>query len=140
VGETMYYGPGAGGEATASAVISDIIDIARDGQSSPMLGFKKPLENSHLTLMSPSEIETKYYIRMHVKDEMGVLASIATVMGENNISIDSFLQKPEADKKNTVTLLFATHTCKESNVIKALKTIERLSFVVEKPNMIRIEE
>ena len=140
VGETMYYGPGAGGEATASAVISDIIDIARDGQSSPMLGFKKPLENSHLTLMSPSEIETKYYIRMHVKDEMGVLASIATVMGENNISIDSFLQKPEADKKNTVTLLFATHTCKESNVIKALKTIEGLSFVVEKPNMIRIEE
>ena len=140
VGETMYYGPGAGGEATASAVISDIIDIARDGQNSPMLGFKKPLENSHLRLMPRDEIETKYYIRLLVKDERGVLAAIASIMGENNISIDSFLQKPETKKSDTVTLLFATHTCKESNVLHVLNAIESLDFVVGKAHMIRIEE
>nr|WP_240332016.1 homoserine dehydrogenase [Sulfurospirillum tamanensis] len=140
VGETMYYGPGAGGNATASAVISDLIDIARDGQGSPMLGFKQPLEEASLSLMPKDEIETKYYLRMHVRDEKGVLAKIATILGECNISIDSFLQKPDLTSRKDVTLLFATHTCKESDAKKAIEAITHLDFVSDIPHMIRIEE
>lgn len=138
VGESMYYGPGAGGDATASAVISDIIDIARDGTNSPMLGFKRPLENLGLDLLPISDIQTKYYIRMNVKDEQGVLAKISALMDKYNISIERFLQKPNQDKK-VATLLFATHTCKESNVNKVLQEANNLTFVTKKPNMIRIE-
>ena len=140
VGETMYYGPGAGGEATASSVIADIIDIAREGKSSPMLGFKNPLEEIALTLMPQEEIQTKYYIRMLVKDQKGVLATIASILGACDISIDSFLQKPDTDDDDEVTLLFATHTCKECDVKNALEKISALEFVVNQPHMIRIEE
>jgi len=139
VGETMYYGPGAGGNATASAVISDLIDIARDSRS-PMLGFKQPLEHVSLTLMPKEEIETKYYLRLHVRDEKGVLAKIATILGACDISIDSFLQKPDVSGRKDVTLLFATHTCKESNAKEAINTIAALDFVTDTPHMIRIEE
>ncbi|DAB34227.1 MAG: homoserine dehydrogenase [Sulfurospirillum sp.] len=140
VGETMYYGPGAGGDATASAVIADLIDIARDGQNSPMLGFKKTLEGSGLSLLSPNEIYTKYYIRMKVVDKIGVLAGIANILGNYNISINSFLQKPDTKMKDYATLLFSTHECKEENVQAAMKELEKAEFSVEKPVMIRIED
>ena len=140
VGETMYYGPGAGGDATASAVIADLIDIARDGQSSPMLGFKKTLEGSGLSLLSPNEIYTKYYIRMKVIDKIGVLAGIANILGNHSISINSFLQKPDTKMKDYATLLFSTHECKEENVQAAMKELEKAEFSVEKPVMIRIED
>ncbi|MFV0481488.1 MAG: homoserine dehydrogenase [Campylobacteraceae bacterium] len=140
VGETVYYGAGAGGDATASAVIADIIDIVREDKNSPMLGYMYSLDKEKLTLMSPDDIETKYYFRVKVKDEIGVLAKIASLLEKSNISIDSFLQKPEIKQSLFTTLLFATHKCKEKDVKKALKEIETQDFVVEKPVMIRIED
>ncbi len=140
VGETMYYGPGAGGDATASAVISDLIEIARVGKGSPMLGFKKPMENSNLSLMPREEIESKYYIRMSVYDKPGVLASISKVFGEFDISINAVLQKPVKESSKKASLLFSTHKCKEKKIQKALKEIENLSSVSSRPVMIRIEE
>jgi homoserine dehydrogenase len=137
VGETVYYGAGAGGNATASAVVADLVDIAREAQS-PMLGFKFPV--NRLTLMPKDEVVTKYYFRVKVKDEIGVLAKIALVMEKSQISIESFLQKTEVKKSDSTTLFFATHHCKEANVQKALKEIEKLEFVLAKPAMIRIEE
>lgn len=139
VGETMYYGPGAGGDATASSVISDLIDIARVGESSPMLGFKRTLEGSGFTLMDINEIITNYYMRVKVLDEIGVLASIATILGKFNISIDSFLQKQDKKDTNCATLLFSTHKCKEKDIQNAMKEIAKLSTCKEKPAMIRIE-
>jgi homoserine dehydrogenase len=139
VGETMYYGPGAGGDATASAVISDLIDIARVGQSSPMLGFKRNLESSSFTLMDINEITTKYYMRVKVSDEIGVLASIATILGQYNISIDSFLQKQDKLDTNCATLLFSTHKCKEKDIQNAMVEISKLSTCKDTPVMIRIE-
>ncbi len=136
VGETMYYGPGAGGDATASAVVANIIDIAR-GKAAPMLGFKKPLE-SGLSLASIDSIETKYYLRIKVEDKSGVLAKIATVLGNDNISIATMLQKPLDN--NSATLLLSTHICTEKQIQKAIKNIEKLDFVLSKPSMIRIEE
>ncbi len=136
VGETLYYGAGAGGDATASAVIANIIDIARKGKGSPMLGFKKPLENG-LTLASKDDIETKYYLRMQVSDKSGVLAKVATILGDKNISIKTMLQKSCADK---ATLLLSTHTCKEKDIKKALEELKNSGVVLSTPNMIRIEE
>lgn len=139
VGETMYYGPGAGGSATASAVVSDLIDIARHTQNSPMLGFIKPLEKSGLTLMHKDEICTPYYIRVSVTDKIGVLSQISQVLGKHNISISSFLQKQDALKANSAVLLFSTHQCKEKEIQAALTELSALEFVEVKPAMIRIE-
>jgi len=135
VGETMYYGPGAGGDATASAVISDIIEIAR-GSTKPMLGFKIPLEIEKVTLIKPEEIISKYYLRIAVKDELGVLEKIAHILAKNNISIESFLQKP---REGYVKLLFSTHKAIEKNIKKAITEIENLNFVIKPINYIRIE-
>ena len=77
---------------------------------------------------------------MRVKYQKGGLATIASILGDCNISIDSFLQKPDDNDDNEVTLLFATHTCKESDVKRALEKIGALEFVLARPNMIRIEE
>ena len=140
VGETMYYGPGAGGDATASAVIADLIDIARVGQSSPMLGFKRALESGDFTLLSPDEIETKYYMRLKAADEIGVLTKITAILGDFGISIDSFLQKSDLNDKNTAILLFSTHKCKEKNIQNAINELEKLTVCKEKPVMIRIED
>jgi len=137
VGETLYYGAGAGGDATASAVISDIISIAR-GDASPMLGFKKLVQND-LTLLSINEIQSEYYVRMSVIDEVGVLGEISNIFARFDISIDSFLQK-SSKKSLQTTLLFSTHNCKEVQIKKALNEVGRLSFVKEKPAMIRIQE
>jgi homoserine dehydrogenase len=136
VGETMYYGPGAGGDATASAVISDIIEIAR-GNKSPMLGYKIPLEIEKLTLKPVEEIESRYYLRIAVNDEIGVLEKIAHLLAKNNISIESFLQKP---RNGYVKLLFATHKCKEKEIKKALSEIQNMNFVIKPINYIRIED
>ncbi len=137
VGETMYYGPGAGGDATASAVISDIIDIAR-GNQGPMLGYKKSLE-SGLKLLNKDEITSKYYIRLEVDDESGVLASISSLLGEFNISIESMLQKPSSNE-NKANVLFTTHTCKEKDIQNAINDLAKLNGVDENIAMIRIEK
>ena len=138
VGETMFYGPGAGGPATASSVISDLIDIARDGKS-PMLGYKAPFEINALGLLDPSEIRTKYYFRLRVEDKVGVLAKITNLMSENNLSIDSLLQKPK-DESPYATLCFTTHTSVEKDVRRTMEILQEQEFVKEKPFMMRIEE
>ena len=137
VGETMYYGPGAGGDATASAVISDIIAIARGGKSSPMLGFKRPLETG-LSLLERDAIVTQYYLRLEVADRPGVLAKVAKVMGEWNISIETMLQRP--GKGESATLLLSTHACEERAMRQALEALFELDSVKERPVMIRIEK
>ncbi len=137
VGETMYYGPGAGGDATASAVISNIIDIARGGKCSPMLGFKRPLE-SGMRLAAKERIEAKYYLRLVVEDRPGILAKIATIFGEFSISIESMLQKPSSG--DLANLLLSTHKCMEKDIQKALHELTQQNFIKEEPVMIRIEE
>ncbi len=136
VGETMYYGPGAGGDATASAVIANIVDIARRGKGSPMLGYEKSF-NKNLKLLAKDEIKTKYYLRLEVNDKAGVLAKIATILGDCGISIEKMLQKPLKNEKSN--LLLATHTCFEKDIIKAITELENSKVVTQKPAMIRIE-
>jgi homoserine dehydrogenase len=137
VGQTMFYGPGAGGDATASAVIADIIEIAR-GNRGPMLGYKKGLE-SGLRLLEPSEIESKYYLKLKVIDKPGVLAAVTSVLSQHNISISSVLQK-DSRIEDRVRLLLTTHTCKEADIIKAIAALEDLESVGKNVSMMRIEE
>ncbi|WP_323593520.1 homoserine dehydrogenase [Aliarcobacter butzleri] len=137
VGETMYYGAGAGGDATASAVVANIIDIARKGKGSPMLGFEKQ-PGEKITLMPKENIQTKYYLRLEVADKSGTLAKVATIFGNNSISIENMMQKPLKDSK--ANLLLTTHTCVEKDILKAIKELENSGVVLTKPNMIRIED
>jgi homoserine dehydrogenase len=135
VGETLYYGPGAGGDATASAVVANIIDIARSGKSTPMLGFNKPLEHG-LTLKAKDAIVSKYYLRFSVIDKPGVLAKITALFGEYDISIETILQRPSDSA--SVNLLLSTHMAVERNIQDVLNVIEKLDFVMAKPVMVRI--
>ncbi|MBP7742221.1 MAG: homoserine dehydrogenase [Aliarcobacter sp.] len=137
VGETMYYGAGAGGDATASAVVANIIDIARRGKGSPMLGFEKQ-PGEKVSLMSKDDIQTKYYLRLEVADKSGTLARIATILGDNSISVEAMLQKPL--KNGRANLLLTTHTCVERDILKAINDLENSGVVLIKPAMIRIEE
>ena len=135
VGETLYYGPGAGGDATASAVVANIIDIARSGKSTPMLGFDKPLEGK-LTLKPTDKIESKYYLRINVSDRAGVLARITKVFEDNNISVETMLQRPASS--SSANLLISTHVALERDIQNMIKEIEVLDFVNFTPVMIRI--
>lgn len=135
VGETLYYGPGAGGDATASAVVANIIDIARSGKSTPMLGFNKPLEHG-LTLKAKDAITSKYYMRFNVMDKPGVLAKITALFGEHDISIETILQRPATSE--SVNLLLSTHMAVERNIQDVIAVVKTLDFVMAEPVMIRI--
>ncbi len=137
VGETMYYGAGAGGDATASAVIADIIDIVR-GNQAPMLGYKRGLEDG-LQLLPIEDIVTNYYLRMEVDDKSGVLAKITTTLGEFDISIESMLQKAHRNE-SSVKLLFTTHKCREAKIQEAISKLKELSCVHGDIAMMRIEK
>ncbi|TKX31870.1 homoserine dehydrogenase [Campylobacter aviculae] len=136
LGENLYYGAGAGGMTTASAVISDLIDIARNEFKSPMLGFRDDLQ---FELLAKDEIFTKYYLRLKVEDKVGVLSKIAKLMSENGISIDSFLQKPKQDEIHS-TLFFTTHSTFEKDIQNLLLILQKQDFIKDKPFMMRIEE
>ena len=103
-----------------------------------MLGFKKPFKSENLKILPTDDIQTKYYLRVTVKDEKGVLAKISKTLGDNNISIDTFLQKQVGDDK--AILLFSTHTCYEKEIKEAIKEIEGYDFINQKVSMIRIED
>ena len=138
VGETMYYGPGAGGDATASAVIADIVDIVR-GNQGPMLGYKKGLEGGGLKLLPEEEIETHYYLRMEVDDQSGVLAKVTNELDGFGISIESMLQKPHVEDGH-VKLLFTTHECQEAKIQEAMLAFKKLDCVHGDIAMMRIEK
>jgi len=137
VGETLFYGAGAGGDATASAVIADIVEIVR-GNSSPMLGYKKGLE-SGLRLLDRDEIETQYYLKLKVEDKPGVLALVASTLGSFDISIESMLQRP-SKVEGKVRLLFTTHKCQEKRMKEAISKLATLDSVEPNITMIRIEK
>jgi homoserine dehydrogenase len=135
VGETLYYGPGAGGNATASAVVANIIDIVRSGKRSPMLGFNHPLEEG-LRLKNSEDIRSKYYLRLRVLDKPGILAQITRLFADYFISIEAVIQRPY--ESECAHLLFATHEATERAIHQLMKQLEVLDAVLESPFMIRI--
>lgn len=143
VGSTMFYGRGAGMMPTGSAVVSDIADIARNiikksHQRVPPLGC---MEDSikEAKVKNISETVNHYYIRFSAMDKPGVLSKISGILGENNISISSMIQKGR-QVGGSVPIVMMTHEAKEKDVRKALDEIDRLPVVHEKTVFIRIEE
>ncbi|HWJ87505.1 MAG TPA: homoserine dehydrogenase [Pelagibacterium sp.] len=145
VQELLLAGPGAGGEATAASVLSDIFDIAR-GTQVPPLG----VPSSHLVPCTRAPMrahEGGYYIRLNARDVPGALAAIATRMGESNISLESVIQRPDLranesgpEAENSRTVVLITHETIESAVREALGRIAKDGFIVGEPQLIRIEE
>ncbi len=138
VGKTMFYGRGAGELPTASAIVGDIMSCARNILFScrGRLGCTC-FENKKVKPVG--EIKTKYYLRMMVKDRPGVLASIAAVLGNQNVSIATVLQK-RIYEKDRAELVLITHTVKEQNFSDAIAVISGLSTVDSVENIIRVEE
>ncbi|OCX42701.1 homoserine dehydrogenase [Campylobacter ornithocola] len=137
LGESLYYGPGAGGKATASAVIADLIDIARKEKNSAIFGY---LNDTSYELLNKDEIYTRYYLRLKVLDKIGVLSKITHLMSEHQISIDTFLQKPKKEKQDYSTLFFITHQTYEKNIQILTQRLREQEFVKDDVFMMRIED
>ncbi len=142
VGDAMFYGRGAGREPTSSAVVADIIDTAKDiANNSPMpipYCYKNG-QSENIPLRPISECRTKYYLRYVVVDRAGVLAQIAGILGNHNISIASVIQR-EQHGRDTVYVIMLTHEAVEANMQKAISQIDQLGVVRDKTMLIRIEE
>ena len=144
VGATLYYGKGAGSEPTASAVIADLVDIARlesvnPEHRVPPLAFQ-PDAMKNTPVLPMSEVTTSYYLRMQVKDQPGVLAEITRILADLNISIDAFLQKEPQEGETLVDIIILTHLTQEKNMDAAIEKVENLSTVMGKVTKIRLEE
>jgi homoserine dehydrogenase len=143
VGPTLYYGAGAGAEATASAVVADIVDVVRALTSDPEnrvphLAFQ-PDQLSDLPILPMEEVETAYYLRLQVEDRPGVLADITRIFAEAGISIEAVLQKEPAEGESNVSLIMLTQRVKEQSMNDALSAIEKLGAVTGEPVRIRME-
>ena len=142
--DTLYYGRGAGQLPTASAVISDIGDLARhlaSSDSGRMSGI--PLSATAPTLRPIKEIETRYYLRLDSIDRPGVLAQIMTQLGDRGVSIASTLQKEAPEPENPdafLSCVIVTHHAKEAAIDAALEGIAALEVVDEAPVKLRIED
>ena len=148
VGTTMYYGKGAGSEPTASAVIADLVDIARqidapEASRVPALGFRAD-QLSNLPILPIDEVITAFYLRLRVADQTGVLAKITSILAEQGISIDAVIQR-EADEVsgedgNQTDLMILTHDTKEGAMNKALVGMQALPTVLAPIVKLRKEE
>ncbi|MEC4684551.1 MAG: homoserine dehydrogenase [Nitrospirota bacterium] len=140
VGETLYYGRGAGDMPTGSAVVSDIVDIARDiknkGVSSHGIEFIG--KRSDLKIKAIGDIESMYYFRFTALDRPGVLSRISGILGEYNIGIAAVIQKGRRAGA-AVPLVVLTHKARERDVQKALQEIDRLDVVADRTAFIRVE-
>jgi homoserine dehydrogenase len=143
VGPTLYYGAGAGSDATASAVVADIVDVVRTLTTDPTnrvphLAFQ-PDALADLSIMSIDDVETAYYLRMQVLDKPGVLADITRIFGEQGISIEALIQKEPAEDADEVPLIMLTHRVAEVKMNSAITQLEALDAVDGKIMRIRCE-
>ncbi|AZT83064.1 homoserine dehydrogenase [Marinobacter sp. NP-4(2019)] len=143
VGQTMYYGPGAGDEATASAVIADIVDVARtvaagSSQRVPYLGFD-PSALEDLDVLPMEDVQSAYYLRITAMDHPGVLAKVASILSEHGINIESIMQKESELKDGRIPVIILTHTVQERQVNRAIEELEALTDIDGQVVRIRAE-
>jgi len=144
VGQTMYYGAGAGSEPTASAVVADLVDVTRlhtaDPESRvPHLAFQ-PDQLSDIPVLPMEEVETAYYLRLRVLDRPGVLADITRILADLNISIDAMVQKEPGEGEEQVDIIMLTHLTLEKHINAAIARIEGLPANLGDVTRIRLEE
>lgn len=157
LGTTLYYGAGAGSEPTASAVIADLVDVARmhgadPVHHTPVLGFQTAsvqAAQGNLPVLHMEDVVTSYYLRVRVADEPGVLANITTILSQHNISIDALLQRESAEAmpdaqgapaQPQTDLIILTHRTREGTMNQALASIQGLPTVLGSVVRLRKEE
>ncbi|MQF82969.1 homoserine dehydrogenase [SAR202 cluster bacterium AD-802-E10_MRT_200m] len=147
VGSVVYSGEGAGSQSTASAILGDLISITKNQKINkariPLNALSESDQISYISkkrfkIQPISELITRYYLRLNVADRVGVLAQIATVMGDHNISLASVIQKDADTKTNSAELVIATHPALEVELQAALQQLKTLGSVKEINNVIRV--
>ncbi len=143
VGPTLYYGAGAGAEPTASAVVADLMDVARLQNASaeqrvPYLAFQ-PHSVADLPVLTIAEVHSAYYLRLRASDKPGVLAGVTKILADQNISIDAMLQKEPDDNETEADIVILTHITQEKNMDAGIAAIEALPAIVGKLIKIRME-
>ncbi|MEO5692814.1 MAG: homoserine dehydrogenase [Usitatibacter sp.] len=144
VGHTLYYGRGAGAEATASAVVADLVDVTRMAtadpeQRVPHLAFQ-PDQLSSETVLPMEETVSGYYLRLRALDRPGVLADVTRICADHEISIDAIVQKEAGEGEDQVDVVILTHTTVEKNINAAVRMIESLPTIPAAVARIRLEE
>ena len=143
LGPSLYYGAGAGADPTASAVVADIIDVARtittDAQNRvPHLAFQ-PDQIVDIPILPITAIHTAYYLRMSVDDRPGVMAEITRIMGDKEISIEAMLQKEPEAGVTRATIIMLTQKIREQQMVDAIEVITGLAAVHGQVHRIRVE-
>jgi homoserine dehydrogenase len=143
VGPTLFYGQGAGEMPTASAVVADIIDAAKSisgkVRSQVPRGWLSGSQ-ANISLCPIDDVQTRYYVRLVVLDQPGVLAQISNILGEHRISIASVIQKERHEVDDTASIVIVTHKAVEKNMQTAIQEIDTLGVVKGTSRLIRIEE
>lgn len=143
VGDTLYYGKGAGAEATASAVIADLVDVTRMHTADPEhrvphLAFQ-PDRISDLPILPMAEVETAYYLRLKIADRPGTLADITRILAERDISIDALIQKEPPEGADHADVILLTHRTREREIDAAMAAFKSLPSVSGRIVRIRVE-
>ena len=143
VGPTLYYGAGAGAEPTASAVVADLVDIARlqgtkAEQRVAFLGYQLD-QQQVLPILPIAEVHSAYYLRLRASDKPGVMADITKVLADLQISIDAMLQKEPAEGESEADIVILTHTTQEKIMDAAIANIEALPAIAAGVTKIRME-
>ncbi|KPK38933.1 MAG: homoserine dehydrogenase [Gammaproteobacteria bacterium SG8_47] len=143
VGPTLYYGAGAGAEPTASAVVADLVDVARVLTSDPEnrvphLAFQ-PEALHELPILPMNDVQTAYYLRMRALDRPGVLADVTRILGDLAISIEAMIQREPPSPEHSATIIMLTHGTREANMNAAIERIEGLDAISGGVTRLRVE-
>ncbi len=144
VGPTLYYGAGAGSEPTASAVIADLVDVARMQHASvaqrvPYLAHHQMKSADMLNILTIEQIQSAYYLRLRALDKPGVMADITKILAEREISIDAMMQKEPLDNEDAADIVILTHVTQEKNINQAIVAIQQISALDGQVVKLRME-
>ena len=144
VGATLYYGAGAGADPTASAVVADLVDVTRMHTADPEnrvphLAFQ-PDQVRDVPILPIEEVETSYYLRLRAADKPGVLADVARILADQDISIDAMIQKEAPEGEDATDIIMLTHRTLEKKINTAIAKIESLPTIQGKIVRLRMEE
>ncbi|MAY14974.1 MAG: homoserine dehydrogenase [Oceanospirillaceae bacterium] len=141
VGNTLYVGAGAGAGPTASAVVADIIDLARtfDAPAEASVNHLAFNDIEDVAVLPMEEVETAYYLRIQAEDKTGVLAAVASILSERGINIEAIIQKEPKDGEALAQIILLTHVVVEKQMNEAIAAIEALSSTVGHVTRIRVE-
>ena len=143
VGPTLYYGAGAGGSATASAVVADVIDIARElasGQRCPVASLGVPVRALRdLPILPMGEVRTAWYLRLEAEDRPGVMSQVSSILGDQGISIEALIQKAPESGQTRVPVVVLTNVASQANLERAVVALEALEAVAGSVTRIRVE-